>query len=165
MTDYSTRFGLLPVSDAQIWHCVAPLPGFAELQRFALLHVQEQGPFLWLQSLEEPLIAFLLVAPEHFGLRYPQRPHFAAQETDGTSMVMVILPQKANEALQANALAPLYFLPGPRRFGQWIVEHAEPNPAHVSTAKTPPATLNAPLIHLGLSRQSAVASALAMGAA
>ena len=166
MTDYSTRFGLLPISDAQVWHCVAPLPGFAELQRFALLHVHEQGPFVWLQSLDEPLIAFLLVAPEHFGLHYPQRPQFAAQATDGISMVMVILPQKTNDSLQANALAPLYFLPNTRQFGQWIVEHAEPSLTNISEAQTPPATLGVPIIQLGLARRdSTTASPLAIGAA
>lgn len=165
MTQYSTRFGLLSISEEQVWQCVAPLPGFTELQRFALLHVQEHGPFVWLQSLDEPLITFLLVAPAHFGLHYPQRPHFALQEAEGTSMVMAILPQQAKDSLHANALAPLYFMPGTRQFGQWIVEHPDPDSAVISEAKRPPLTLYTQIVHLEHTQQELAASPLTIGAA
>jgi Uncharacterized protein conserved in bacteria len=92
MKTYDTRFGPISIADEEIWHCIAPMPGFTDLQRFALLHLPSQGPFVWLQSLDEALITFLLVAPEHFNIRYSQVPHFA--KTSGVPMVMVILPKR-----------------------------------------------------------------------
>ena len=120
------------------------MPGFTDLQRFALLHLPSQGPFVWLQSLDEALITFLLVAPEHFNIRYSQVPHFA--KTSGVPMVMVILPQTENGTLQSNSLAPLYFLPETRQFGQWIVEHHEVPSGPLSDVHLPPAELQAQII-------------------
>ncbi|PKY11227.1 hypothetical protein B1757_05410 [Acidithiobacillus marinus] len=143
MSTYSTRFGPLSIAEKDIWHCIAPMPGFTELHQFALLHLPSQGPFVWLQSLDDPLITFLLIAPEHFNLRYSQTPHFAKSEKEGITMVMVILPQTENGKLQSNALAPLYFLPDKMQFGQWIVEHQEIVSEPLLTSHLPPAALGA----------------------
>ncbi|WP_308388929.1 flagellar assembly protein FliW [Acidithiobacillus sp. AMEEHan] len=141
---YPTRFGQLPISDAQIWQCSPPLSGFADLQRFALLHVDKQGPFLWLQSLDDPMIAFLLCAPEHFGLHYdPPEPCCA----DGVNLLLVILPQKAEDQLRVHQLAPLYFCPGQRSLRQWIVEQAQP--ASGGSSDLPPDCLLAHAVRLG----------------
>ncbi len=139
---YITRFGPLEITDTHIWKCIAPMPGFTELQHFALLHLPAQGPFVWLQSLDDPIITFLLMAPDHFGLRYNQVPHFAKEVSAGLPMVMVILPNEANASLQTNGQAPLYFLPEKKMFGQWIVEHQELNADNLCSAQTPPAILN-----------------------
>lgn len=144
MKTYETRFGPLPIADGEIWQCIAPIPGFTDLRRFALLHLPSQGPFVWLQSLEEPLITFLLIAPEHFNARYSQIPHFA--KTDGITMVMVILPQTEGGTLQSNAQAPLYFLPETRQFGQWIVEHHETPTEPLHAAPVPPAKLGVQIV-------------------
>lgn len=146
MSTYNTRFGPLTIAANDIWHCIAPMPGFTELRQFALLHLHSQGPFVWLQSLDDPLITFLLIAPEHFNLRYSQTPHFAKTEKEGITMVMVILPQKDNGQLQSNALAPLYFLPDKKQFGQWIVEHQEIAPEPLLTSPEPPAALGAQMV-------------------
>ena len=144
MKTYNTRFGPFSIADEEVWHCIAPMPGFTDLQRFALLHLPSQGPFVWLQSLDEALITFLLVAPEHFNIRYSQVPHFA--KTSGVPMVMVILPQTENGTLQSNSLAPLYFLPETRQFGHWIVEHHEVPSGPLSDVHLPPAELQAQII-------------------
>ncbi|MDD2748503.1 flagellar assembly protein FliW [Acidithiobacillus sp.] len=144
MKTYDTRFGPFSIADEEIWHCIAPMPGFTNLQRFALLHLPSQGPFVWLQSLDEALITFLLVAPKHFNLHYSQAPYFA--KTSGVPMLMVILPQTENGMLQSNSLAPLYFLPETRQFGQWIVERHEMPPESLSASHLPPAKLQAHIV-------------------
>jgi flagellar assembly factor FliW len=144
MKTYDTRFGPFSIADEGIWHCIAPMPGFTNLQRFALLHLPSQGPFVWLQSLDEALITFLLVAPDHFNLQYSQVPHFA--KTSGVPMLMVILPQTQSGTLQSNSLAPLYFLPETRQFGQWIVEHHEMPTEPLSVSDLPPAKLQAQIV-------------------
>ena len=61
-------------------------------------------------------------------------------------MLMVILPQTENGMLQSNSLAPLYFLPETRQFGQWIVERHEMPPESLSASHLPPAELQAQII-------------------
>ncbi|WP_437559986.1 flagellar assembly protein FliW [Acidithiobacillus sulfuriphilus] len=149
MSMQATRFGPLDIDDEQIWTCAAPMPGFEDLRRFALLHVADQGPFLWLQSLEEPLISFLLVEGRHFALDYTGRPPFLRAEGSCITLVMVILPRQPEEGLQANALAPLCFQPESRRFGQWIVDTQQSGtatpPVH---GNTPPLALAGHILHL-----------------
>ncbi|MEY2341133.1 flagellar assembly protein FliW [Acidithiobacillus sp. IBUN Pt1247-S3] len=142
-SQYPTRFGLLPIAEEQIWHCSPTLSGFAELQRFALLHIDKQGPFLWLQSLDDPLIAFLLCAPQHFGLHYDMPQPLCA---DGVNMLMVILPQKTEEELRAHQQAPLHFCPSQRSLRQWIVEQAQQ--ANRGGSELPPDSLLTHTVHI-----------------
>jgi flagellar assembly factor FliW len=143
---FPTRFGKLPVASTHIWRCDPPLAGFPELQRFALLHVQNQGPFLWLQALDDPAIAFPLCAPIHFGVDYAAPKPVCSE---GSVMLMVIVPRDGDAAgLRAHQMAPLYFCPQQRVFRQWIVE--APQASQGSGEALPPAPLLAMSIRLGL---------------
>ncbi len=99
-----TRFGLLDIAPEQRWVCAEALPGFEELRSFALLHVAEQGPFLWLQSLEQPELAFLLVDAARFGLSYAE-----TDTGDAPVCLMVIVPRAPGEVLRLHKHAPLLF--------------------------------------------------------
>jgi len=166
VTHYATRFGSLDIADNQIWECIAAMPGFTELRHFALLHVPTHGPFVWLQSLDDALITFLLVAPAHFQLQYTQAPHFAHPQKSGIPMVMVILPQQPDGVLQTNGLAPLYFLPEKKQFGQWIVEQQESLTSDISTSNTPPANLHVlTILDDAQAPKKTVARPLSIGAA
>ena len=99
-----SRFGQLVIAPAQRWRCAEPLPGFEELREFALLHVAEQGPFLWLQSLELPELAFLLVDAARFGLSYD-----GVAGGDAPVCLMVIVPRAPGEVLRLHKQAPLLF--------------------------------------------------------
>lgn len=114
-----TRFGPLPFLAEQIWSTESPLPGFEALQRFGLISLQAERPFVWLQSLEDAAVSFLLVPAAHFGLRYP---HLAAASMP---MVMVLLPEQAGQPLRPHRQAPLLFDPQTGLFSQHIVEAAE----------------------------------------
>ncbi|OIQ90346.1 flagellar assembly factor FliW [mine drainage metagenome] len=112
-----TRFGPLVVAPAQVWRCAEPLPGFEDLREFALLHVAEQGPFLWLQSLELPELAFLLVDAARFGLSYD-----GVAAGDAPVCLMVIVPRAPGEVLRLHKQAPLLFDLGTGSFVQQVFE-------------------------------------------
>lgn len=59
----SLRFGQLEVPKSKIISMVKPVLGFENLKKYFLLEVDEIRPFLWLQSVEEPAVAFLVVNP------------------------------------------------------------------------------------------------------
>ena len=118
---YATRFGAMDVPQDKRWICAEPMPGFEELREFALVQLAGQAPFVWLQSLEAPDLAFLMADAACFGLRFPTR------ETDpggfdAPPYVLVILPQAPGDALRVHRLAPLLFNVSQARFLQRVFE-------------------------------------------
>ena len=88
-------------------------------KRFVLIGLQAQRPFLWLQSVEDAGVSFLLAPAAHFGLRY------APIDRQSMPMVMVLLPAQSGQPLRAHGQAPLVFDATSARFEQRIVEASE----------------------------------------
>jgi len=59
----STRFGTLEVPSDKVVRMEKPILGFESLSRFCLVEVEELNPFLWMQSTDNPSVAFLVVNP------------------------------------------------------------------------------------------------------
>lgn len=59
----TTRFGEIEIAESEVLLMPEGLLGFQELTRFTLLKDPDQEPFLWLQSLEDAGIAFVVVNP------------------------------------------------------------------------------------------------------
>jgi flagellar assembly factor FliW len=63
---HTSRFGLVSITSDDVIHFPEGLLGFNELRRFVLLDDPSDEIFAWLQSCEEPGIAFPLLEPELF---------------------------------------------------------------------------------------------------
>lgn len=61
-----TRFGAVEYEEVDILTFPEGLIGFPALSQFLLLSHGPQSPFQWLQSIEEPAVAFLVVDPSTF---------------------------------------------------------------------------------------------------
>ncbi len=59
----SLRFGPLEVPDDKVISMERPILGFEALQRFCLVEMEDLAPFHWLQSTEDPAVAFLVLNP------------------------------------------------------------------------------------------------------
>ncbi len=106
---HATRLGLVRVQQHQRWVCSQPLAGFEDLREFVVLHVASQGPFLWLQSLELPELAFVVCDAACFGLRYTAAAEFDPAALQAPPCVLVVLPQQPGDTLRVHAQAPLLF--------------------------------------------------------
>lgn len=62
----SLRLGQIEVPEEKVITMAKPVLGFEQLKRFALIDVEETHPFLWLQSLEDSAVSFLVVNPKLF---------------------------------------------------------------------------------------------------
>jgi len=60
------RFGAIVVEESAVIEMEAPILGFPESSAYALLPADEDSPFLWLQSVQEPELAFAGVNPFPF---------------------------------------------------------------------------------------------------
>lgn len=67
----SPRFGTLEVSPNNVIEFPRGIPGFEDLRRFSLFHVEEGEPkYFILQSLDDPAIAFHVGDPALFKFAY-----------------------------------------------------------------------------------------------
>jgi flagellar assembly factor FliW len=59
----TTRFGEIEVEEKLIIRFPDGLIGFPDLKRFTLLEHKPGSPFMWLQSLDDPDLAFVVMNP------------------------------------------------------------------------------------------------------
>ncbi len=59
----SLRFGPLEVPENKVIKMERPILGFESLQTFCMIEMEELVPFHWLQSTEDPAVAFLVFNP------------------------------------------------------------------------------------------------------
>lgn len=57
------HFGTIEIDEKGIINFNEGLPGFEHVKQFVLLGGDEQSPFKWLQSVDEPELAFVVVDP------------------------------------------------------------------------------------------------------
>ena len=71
----TSRFGMVEISDDKVITLVKPILGFERLRNFCLLEREESDPFMWLQSVEEPDVAFVIMNPILFFPDYMVETH------------------------------------------------------------------------------------------
>lgn len=66
----STRFGSFEVKEKDILTFPEGLVGFAACKRFVIYNKEKSFPFFWLQSIEDPKLAFVIADPAIFFADY-----------------------------------------------------------------------------------------------
>lgn len=107
----TTRFGTLQIADDRIIEFPRGLLGFAGCTRFCLLEPGDQAAFFWLQSLEDPALAFVVTDPSLFVPEFsvPIRPEQMVELKLGRlddAQVFVIV-NKIDQQLTGNLQGPL----------------------------------------------------------
>jgi flagellar assembly factor FliW len=111
----STRFGTLSVDDERIIDFPSGLLGFPEHRRFALIQTGEENYFFWLQSVDEPNLAFVVADPAIFfkgyevPLRDETRQELRLGDEEGAErfLQVFVICNKVGEWLTGNLLGPL----------------------------------------------------------
>jgi flagellar assembly factor FliW len=72
----TTRFGVIQIADDRVITFPKGLLGFSECKRYCLLEPGEDACFFWLQSMDDPALAFVITDPMIFVPDYsvPIRP-------------------------------------------------------------------------------------------
>lgn len=97
----TTRFGTIDVQEHQFITMAEGMLGFSEHMRFAIMDDEIGEPFKWLQSLEVPSLAFVVIDPAiilpsyHFSVK---REQIKALDTDNVDdlQVYVIVTMSAD---------------------------------------------------------------------
>jgi flagellar assembly factor FliW len=107
----STRFGRLNVDDERVINFPKGLLGFPNHTRFALIQTGEENYFFWLQSVDEPNLAFVVTDPSIFFKDYevPIREETQADlELANIDHAQVfVICNKVDEWLTGNLLGPI----------------------------------------------------------
>ena len=72
----TTRFGTIEIAEESIVHMPEGMLGFESARRFVLLEDRPDTAFKWLQAVDEPALAFIVVNPMEFF------PHYEIELTD-----------------------------------------------------------------------------------
>jgi len=59
----TTRFGALEIQEEQIIHMPSGIIGFPDQKKYVLLEQKKGSPFIWLQSVDNGALAFVLIDP------------------------------------------------------------------------------------------------------
>ena len=90
----TTRFGTIEVKEEEVVTLVEGLLGFSECTRFTMFSDEIGEPFQWLQSLDNPSLAFVVVDPALILPKYQfslQRDKVAALEVEQAEELQVFV--------------------------------------------------------------------------
>jgi len=114
ITVQTSRFGPVEIDPAKVITMVSPFLGFPDCHRFFLRPHSENSPFLWLQSLDLPELAFVTIQP---GLILPDyRPEIPesvrrelemAPDSEPDILVILTIPAGRPADMTANLLGPV----------------------------------------------------------
>lgn len=110
----TTRFGTVKVRPDKIITMTAPFLGFPGSRHFMLRPHGEESPFMWLQSLDEPGLAFVVIPAAILAPQYqPAVPESIRQELAATpgsqldTLLILTIPKENPQEMTANLLGPM----------------------------------------------------------
>lgn len=107
----TTRFGPIEVDEGKLMTFAEGLLGFPQHKRFALLQTGPDPVFFWMQSVDDPHLAFVVCDPVPFVPDYQvpiRKDDLAALGiADPTDTQVLVIVNKVGADLTANLLGPL----------------------------------------------------------
>ena len=114
MKSLSTRLGSFEVHEESILTFPSGLLGFPEQQRYVILDHDTEAPFKWLQSVEEPSLAFVILDPAmvyadyHIDIPTDALVEIRAEEREDLALVVILtIPSDDPGRITANLRGPL----------------------------------------------------------
>ena len=108
------RFGTIEIEDDKIVHFAHGIPAFEEEKEFVIIPYDSESPYLFMQSLSTPDLAFLITIPFLFFPDYEFELDDAVQKELGIKdqedmliYAIITIPQGKIEDMTANLTAPV----------------------------------------------------------
>ncbi len=113
----TSRFGKLDIAEETIITFPEGIIGFEKFKQYIILSKTNNAPLRWLQSVEEPNLAFIIISPFIFKKDYS--PPVDAQDlkllklkdiTEAEVLTIVVVPKNPSDMV-ANLMAPILINP------------------------------------------------------
>lgn len=121
ITVSTSRFGQLSVKPEKIITMTSPFLGFPDSKRFMIKPHGEESPFLWLQSLDDPKLAFVAIQAALLIPQYqPEISSLTRQELQDSPdqpleiLLILTIPKDNPDGMTANLLGPVAINPQKR---------------------------------------------------
>jgi flagellar assembly factor FliW len=130
MRTINTRFGEVEYDPENLLHFPAGMIGFPTLHDFVVMPNKKEGPLFWIQSVDDPAIAFVLTDPSNFFLDYHVAPDESEKNTlqinnDDECFVLSVVTVPKDQEISLNLAAPILFSPRTNRAIQVILENTK----------------------------------------
>ena len=107
----TTRFGVIDIAEDRVITFPKGMLGFPEKTRYCLLEPGEDALFFWLQSLDDPNLAFVVTDPTFFVKEYSVPIRSEQMEDLGISKLedtqVFVIVNKVDQDLTGNLQGPL----------------------------------------------------------
>jgi flagellar assembly factor FliW len=128
----SARFGELEIPSAKVIHIPGGIIGFPGFERYALIDsTGKTSPFLWLQAVDSPDLAFIITDPLPFVPEYQIQASEPGLERLGIEhksapalFVIVSIPMGDPGRMNINLMAPLIYFADENTISQVVLEKA-----------------------------------------
>lgn len=124
----TVRFGEIDIEQERIFKFALPIIGFNELREYVILDLNKDNFFKWLQSVEDPALAFPVVSVFSLGVDYsidiPDNAVEALKIKNVESLLVMniaSIPQDNPQGTTINLLAPIIFNLDEQLAGQVIL--------------------------------------------
>lgn len=117
MNIYTVRFGRVEVEEDRMIHFPSGIIGFSSITEYALFQHKENSPFLWLQAVKCPELAFFVADPFAFFQDYQvilddetlseMNLNSGTPQQDLAIYGIVTVPRGQPEKISVNLLAPV----------------------------------------------------------
>ena len=131
----TSRFGEIEINSDRVISMTAPFLGFPDYHSFVLRPHKPGSPFMWLQAVDNPELAFVVIQATAINQEYnPVIPANIKKElkinkNDETDLLLVLTVPKENpRKMTANLLGPVIINPRERLARQILLDPGKYNP-------------------------------------
>jgi flagellar assembly factor FliW len=130
MKKIQSRFGEVEYDPEKTIRFPQGLIGFEDLRQFVVIPAKKEGPLFWIQSVDDPEIAFVVSDPTQFFLDYHVVPDKNEREklglTEGTDcFVLSVVTISPDRQITFNLAAPILYSPASNQAIQVILENGK----------------------------------------
>jgi flagellar assembly factor FliW len=124
----TTRFGKIRIKGSDLLLMRGSILGFERHRRFILLAIEDNTPFMWLQSVEDPAIAFVVIKPQIVKPDYvpdiseEELETLAIQGTEEIALLSIVTLRSGPFRATANLRAPILVNTGKRWAKQLVLD-------------------------------------------
>jgi flagellar assembly factor FliW len=130
MKTIDTRFGQVEYDPENLLNFPIGMVGLPHLHNFIVMPNKKDGPLFWIQSVDDPDIAFVLTDPHNFFLDYgviadaSERQILEINDEDDC-FVLAVVTVPPDQKITLNLSAPILFAPKTNKAVQVILENPE----------------------------------------
>jgi len=125
----TSRFGVIDCATDDVVTFSDGLIGLPDLKEFVIVQHREDSPFRWMQSLDDPAVAFLVVDPGFYAMNYsPEMPESVSSALELTDQVPILvytictIPNGNPRGMTLNLAGPVVINAESRRAKQVVLE-------------------------------------------